>query len=175
MESAAPILVWHDLYAMLGTSSAALIGLIFVATSLHLADVVHNRAFRVRAYHGTLYLLTLLVEAVLILVPQPLPVLGAELSALNLIGLWLPLSTTYSYYYRDKGASYRAGMMISRTLTYSAAYLVGVFGGIALFINVAWGMYLITASYTALLVTVVLSTWSVMLGIGQTERAENDK
>jgi len=83
MENTDPIRVWHALNAMLGGSSAALIGLILVATSLHLADVVSNRAFRVRAYHGPLYLLTLLVEAVLILVPQPIVVLGAQLCALN--------------------------------------------------------------------------------------------
>jgi hypothetical protein len=31
----------------------------------------------------------LLVVAVLILVPQPLPFLGAELMVLNLVGLWI--------------------------------------------------------------------------------------
>ena len=45
MESAEPIQVWHDLYVMLGTSSAALLGLIFVATSLHLDEIVNNPAF----------------------------------------------------------------------------------------------------------------------------------
>jgi hypothetical protein len=119
MESADPIQAWHDLYVMLGTSSAALIGLIFVATSLHLGDVLNIRAFRARAYHATLYLLTLLVEAVLILVPQPVPVLGAQLCALNLVGLWFPLSTAYNYYYRDRAGSHRAGLLMSRTITYS--------------------------------------------------------
>jgi archaellum component FlaG (FlaF/FlaG flagellin family) len=50
-----------------------------VATSFHLGDVVNNPGFRVRSYNQTLYLLTLLVEAVLILVPQPVPFLGVEL------------------------------------------------------------------------------------------------
>jgi hypothetical protein len=59
---------WHDLYVMLGTSAAALIGLFFIATSLHIAEVVSNPVFRVRAYYGTLYLLTLLIQAILILV-----------------------------------------------------------------------------------------------------------
>jgi hypothetical protein len=86
------IRAWHDLYVMLGTSSAALVGLLFVATSLHLGEVASNPAFRVRAYHLTLYLLTLVVEAVVVLVPQPVPFLGAELFALNLVGLMLPLA-----------------------------------------------------------------------------------
>ena len=68
------IKAWHDLYVMLGTSSAALIGLLFVATSLHLGEVVSNPGFRVRSYNQTVYLLTLVVEAVLILVPQPVTV-----------------------------------------------------------------------------------------------------
>jgi hypothetical protein len=173
MESAGPIQAWHDLYVMLGTSSAALIGLIFVATSLHLGDVLNIRAFRARAYHATLYLLTLLVEAVLILVPQPIPVLGAQLCALNLVGLWFPLTTAYSYFYRDRAGSHRAGLMMSRTVTYSAAYLLGLTGGIALLASYHWGMYLITASYTTILVTVVLGTWAVMLGIGQAQRGED--
>jgi hypothetical protein len=173
MESAGPIQAWHDLYVMLGTSSAALIGLIFVATSLHLGDVLNIRAFRARAYHATLYLLTLLVEAVLILVPQPIPILGAQLGVLNLVGLWFPLTTAYNYFYRDMAGSHRAGLMISRSITYSAAYLLGISGGIALFASYDWGMYLITASYTMILVTVVLGTWAVMLGIGQAPRGED--
>jgi hypothetical protein len=59
MEDAHLPELWRDLYVMLGTSSAALIGLLFVVTSLHLDDVVKNPVFRVRAYNGTLYLLIL--------------------------------------------------------------------------------------------------------------------
>jgi hypothetical protein len=84
-ESVDLIHAWHDLYVMLGTSSAALIGLLFIATSIHLGEVV-SPGFRVRSYNQTLYLLTLLVEAILILVPQPVSFLGAELMALNLVG-----------------------------------------------------------------------------------------
>jgi hypothetical protein len=175
MESAEPIQLWHDLYVMLGTSSAALIGLIFVATSLHLDEVVNNPAFRVRAHNGTLYLLTLLVEAVLILVPQPIPVLGAQLCALNLVGLWFPLSTAYYYYYKHEAESHRGGLMRLRSATYSVAYMLGIAGGITLFESTRWGMYLVTASYTMLLVGVVWNTWSIMLGIGQTEKAEKDR
>ena len=97
-ESVDLIDAWHDLYVMLGTSSAALIGLLFIATSIHLGEVVSNPGFRVRSYNQTLYLLTLLVEAVLILVPQPVPFLGAELMVLNLVGLWFPISTSYTFF-----------------------------------------------------------------------------
>ena len=174
-ESVDLIDAWHDLYVMLGTSSAALIGLLFVAMSLHLGEVVSNPGFRVRSYNQTLYLLTLLVEAVLILVPQPVPFLGAELMVLNLVGLWFPISTSYTFIYKHRDNSHRGGMKMSRAIPLSVAYLLGIAGGIALIQGSRWGMYIITVSYTTLLVTVVLGTWSIMLGLEQRELALEQK
>ena len=160
---------WHDLYVMLGTSSAALIGLLFIATSIHLGEVVSNPGFRVRSYNQTLYLLTLLVEAVLILVPQPVPILGVELVVLNIVGLWFPISTSYTFIYKHRDDRHRGGMKISRAIPLSVAYLLGIAGGIALIQSSHWGMYTVTVSYTTLLVTVVLGAWSTMLGMEQRE------
>jgi hypothetical protein len=87
---------------MLGGSAAALIGLLFIATSLNLDEVVRNPAFRICSYNQTIYLLTLLVQAVLILIPQPIPLLGAELIVLNLVGLWFPIRTYYNFFYKTK-------------------------------------------------------------------------
>ena len=109
-ESVDLIDAWHDLYVMLGTSSAALIGLLFIATSIHLGEVVSNPGFRVRSYNQTLYLLTLLVEAIFILVPQPVSLLGAELMALNLVGPWIALSTSYTFIYKHRDDRHRGGM-----------------------------------------------------------------
>jgi len=171
-ESLDLIDAWHDLYVMLGTSSAALIGLLFIATSIHLDEVVSNPGFRVRSYNQTLYLLTLLVEAVLILVPQSVPFLGAELMVLNLVGLWFPINTTYTFIYKHRDNSHRGGMKISRAIPLSVAYLLGIAGGIALIQGSHWGMYILTVSYTTLLVTVVLGAWSTMLGMEQRQSAE---
>jgi hypothetical protein len=170
-ESVDLIAAWHDLYVMLGTSSAALIGLLFIATSIHLSDVVSNPGFRVRSYNQTLYLLTLLVEAILILVPQPVWFLGAELMALNLVGLWIALSTSYTFIYKHRDDSHRGGMKMSRAIPLTVAYLLGIAGGITLIQGSRWGMYIVTVSYTTLLVTVVLGAWSTMVGIEQRQLA----
>jgi hypothetical protein len=174
-ESAGLIDAWRDLYVMLGTSAAALIGLLFIATSIHLGEVVSNPGFRVRSYNQTLYLLTLLVEAVLILVPQPVPFLGAELMVLNLVGLWFTISTSYTFLYKLRDDSHRGGMKMSRALTLSGAYLLGIAGGIALIQSSHWGMYIVTISYTTLLATVVLGAWSTMLGIEQRQLAAEQR
>ena len=166
-ESVDLIDAWQNLYVMLGTSSAALIGLLFIATSIHLGEVVSNPGFRVRSYNQTLYLLTLLVEAIFILVPQPVSFLGAELMALNLVGLWIALSTSYTFIYKHRDDRHRGGMKMSRAIPLTVAYLLGIAGGITLIQSSRWGMYIVTVSYTTLLVTVVLGAWSTMVGIEQ--------
>jgi hypothetical protein len=83
----------------------------------------------VRAYYGTLHLLTLLVQAILILIPQPMHLLGVELCVVNLIGLALPLSNVYRYFCRNTDVGRRGGLMIYRAATYGASYLVGLAGG----------------------------------------------
>jgi hypothetical protein len=101
--------LWRDLYVMLGTSSAALIGLLFIVTSLHLDEVVNNPALRLRARNNTIHLVAMLVETMLILTPQPMPILGAELAAINLLALQLPLSFAYKYFYKDRKTGKRGG------------------------------------------------------------------
>ena len=69
---------WRDLYVMLGTTAGALIGLLFVAMSLHLDLMVSNPIFRLRARNNTIHLLIMLVQAGLLLAPQPEALLGIE-------------------------------------------------------------------------------------------------
>ena len=75
METAYQPELWRDLFVVLGSSSAALIGLLFIATSLHLDEIVSNPVLRRRAYNNTRYLLIVFVEAALLLLPQPILVL----------------------------------------------------------------------------------------------------
>jgi hypothetical protein len=107
------------------------------------------------------------VEAIFILVPQPVSLLGAELMALNLVGLWIALSTSYTFIYKHRDDRHRGGMKMSRAIPLTVAYLLGIAGGITLIQGSRWGMYIVTVSYTTLLVTVVLGAWSTMVGIEQ--------
>lgn len=163
---------WHDLYVMLGSSSAALLGLMFVATSLHLEDVVRNPVFGRRARNMTLHLLALLVEAAAILTPQPTTMVGAEVIVINLLGLWLPLEFAYRAMLAGKKMARHGGWAIHRNLAYTAGYLLGVAGGAVLIGLGQWGLYLVTASYILLLVFVVMNAWAILLGLGLAERVK---
>ena len=164
MESAYQPELWRDLYVMLGTSSAGLIGLLFIASSLHLDDM-KNEVFRLRASNNTLCLLIMLIQAAVILVPQPTVMLGLELTVSNLLGLMIPLSFTYKVHLKNKSVGSRGGYSIYRAVGYMGGYLLGVGGGIALINLSYWGMYLVTVSYVGVLAAVIWNAWIIMFGL----------
>src|SRR5665213_3239736 len=92
--------VWRDLFVMVGTAAATLVGLLFVVMSLHI-NAIRNRpddnlsATIHAARNNTFHLLTVLVTAAVVLAPQPPSVLGAELVAIHLFGLRLPIIFIY--------------------------------------------------------------------------------
>ncbi len=160
--------LWRDLYVMLGTSSAALIGLLFVVTSFHLDEIMRNPVHRIRARNMTLHLLVLLVEATLILTPQRMAFLGAELCAINLCALPLPLVFVYHYFFQRKATGKRGAYSIYRGFLNISGYLLGIAAGASLLVQSTWGMYLITASFVVFLVSAILNAWTIMSVVGQT-------
>ena len=169
MESAYRPELWRDLYVMLGTSSAGLIGLLFIASSLHLDDM-KNEVFRLRASNNTLCLLVMLIQAAAILVPQSTAALGIELTASNLLGLMIPLSFTYKVHFKNKSDGSRGGYSIYRAVGYMGGYLLGVAGGVALVSQLRWGMYLVTISYLGVLTAVIWNAWIIMFGLRRTAK-----
>ena len=160
---------WHEFYLMLGTSSAALIGLLFVATSLHLAEIANEEIYRLRAQYTTLILLSTLLLATAVLVPQPMRLLGVELLAISLWGFSFPL-TLLSRAVKIPGARGRGGFSIRRAGIFIAGYLVGIVGAGAVAAGREWGMYGVTMSYTILLIISIWNGWMIMQGIGRGER-----
>jgi hypothetical protein len=158
---------WRDLYVMLGTSSAALIGLLFVATSLHLDQIVNNNVFQTRSRNVILHLIVTLVQAAAILTPQPAAFLGAELVAANVFGIWLPLSFAYKIFFRGGDKRRKGGFSPYRAMGYIAGYLVGIAGGAVLIAQSNWGLYLVTASYVHFLIVAIWYAWVIMLSVGQ--------
>jgi hypothetical protein len=174
MEHATKFGSWGELYVMLGTSSAALIGLLFVATSLHLAEIVSNAIYRTLARSSSIYLLITLVEAACILTPQPLHALGFEIVVINLVGLWFVGRNFYNFF-NHPDISQHGGLRVYRGLVFVIAFLAGSAGGFAVFANQIWALYLVTASYVVVVVAAALTAWAVMLGIGHGETKEKSR
>jgi len=160
---------WSELYLMLGSSSAALIGLLFVATSLHLAEIANEDIYRLRAQYTMLSLLSLLLQGTAVLIPQPITVLGVELLAVNLWGLSFPIPML-SKAIKIPSSRGRGGFSVRRAGVFMAAYLVGVIGAGAVATGREWGMYGVSMSYAILLAVSIWNGWMIMQGIGRLER-----
>ena len=152
---------------MLGTSSAALIGLLFVATSLHLREIANRDIYRLRAQYTILILLGTLLVGTAVLMPQPLQVLGLELVVIHCWGLSFPI-ILLAKAVKIAGAR-RGGFSVHRAEFFIAAYLFGIIGAAVVAANREWGMYAITASYAGLLFASIWNGWMIMLGIGRGE------
>jgi len=160
---------WNELYLMLGTSSAALIGLLFVATSLHLAEIANEEIYRLRAEYTLLILLSTLVQSAAVLMPQSMKILGLELLAVNLWGLSFPV-TLLSKAVKIPGARGRGGFSVRRGTIFIVGYVIGIIGAGAVAAGREWGMYGVTVSYTLLLVISIWNGWMIMQGIGRGEK-----
>jgi hypothetical protein len=171
MSHPANIGSWGELYVMLGTSSAALIGLLFVATSLHVEEIVNNTIYRTLARSSSIYLLATLAEAACVLAPQPAHTLGIEIAVLNLVAL-VVVSRNFFYFLNHPDVSQQGGLRIYRGLTFIVAFLTGIAGGVALIAGKDWALYPVSASYVVVIVAVALTAWSVMLGVGHEGKKE---
>jgi hypothetical protein len=174
MEHVARLGSWGELYVMLGTSSAALIGLLFVATSLHVEEIVNNTIYRTLARSSSIYLLATLAEAACVLTPQPEYALGIEIAALNLFAL-VVVGRNFYYFLNHPDVSQHGGLRIYRGLTFVVAFLTGIAGGAVLLAGKGWALYLVTASYVVVIVAVALTAWAIMLGVGHGEKKQKNE
>jgi hypothetical protein len=161
---------WRDLFVMIGTAAGALVGLLFVVISLHIERIIERSDANMRitvdgARNNTYHLLNVLVEAAVVLAPQPPLAMGIELIALNLYGLRLPLRTIANYIGQGVTISERGGFPMRLVLTIICAYLLGAAGGLAVAAHVEWALYLVALSCMIKLVRTVLTAWMLMFGM----------
>ena len=168
---------WRDVFVMIGSSAGALVGLLFIVVSLHFDRISELSDSNMRvtiqgARYNTLHLLTVLVEAVAVLLPQPLILLGAELVAINLFGLRLPFTIVRNYYDKHITISHRGGFPTALIVTVIAAYLLGAAGGAVLMRGLEWGLYAIALSCLIKIVRSVLTAWMLIFSQSHAQKTK---
>ncbi len=173
---AATLESWHDFYLTIGTASASLIGLLFVALSINL-DVVtaegreELRVFAEQAFNS--FTITLLMSVVF-LVPED----GA-----SIIGI--------SYVFLAAGAGFRLlrrgpavwrgrkrggmGEAIFWRFGLPAAAAIGLLAsGVALMMDQPNALYWLVPVVLVLLLSAARSSWDLLVEAGQIRRSETD-
>jgi len=80
---------WQNFYIMIGTANAAITGLLFVALSLHLKQILAHAVYKPRAIVVLVILTTQIVISAIVLAPQPRALMGWEILILNVFFLAL--------------------------------------------------------------------------------------
>jgi hypothetical protein len=159
---------WRELYVMLGGAAAALIGLLFVAVSLHVNTFAAESAapLRALALHTLLGYLSLLLLAICLLIPQQSAGrLGLELALLSIVGLgWLPLFVARVVRHGGAWASARTAWL--RTFLAWGLTMVGLIAsGTGVAVSGATALDWLPLVAVALLLGAVLTSWDLLLRV----------
>jgi hypothetical protein len=164
---------WHEFYLMAGTAAVTLVGLLFVALSLHLDTLLHDsRAHLVAHARQTLLSFTyVLFVSLLFLAPgTPVRVLGGTLVAFTVVmgGITMRMSggSMLRSGARDMDALYRR-----RTLTMLLGYVIcGVCGAMMAFTRNPYIAHFMIGGIFALLGNAAGASWDLLVQVGRIKR-----
>jgi len=163
---------WHDFYITMGTASASLIGLLFVALSFNLDSVIADsrddlRAFAEQAFNSFSWVLLI---AVFFLIPEQSPAF--------LGGIYLLLGVLASYrllrraptVWRGRRRDRLGEAVFWRFVLPVAAVLGLVAAGIGLMVGQLSALYWLVAVIIGLLMSAARSSWDLLVKVGEARR-----
>jgi hypothetical protein len=164
---------WHDFYITMGTASASLIGLLFVALSLNLDAITGDaredlRAFAEQAFNS---FSTVLLIAVFFLIPQHgQSILGDLYLLLGAIAGYRLLRRAPAVL-RGKRRDRLGTTVFWRFLLPAAALLGLIAAGVGLILDKPDALYWLVAVIIGLLMSAARSSWDLLVKVGEERRA----
>ncbi len=157
---------WGNFFIAEAGASAALAGLIFVAVSINLNRIISFPRLVGRAFQTLILLLTILITASLMLVPDvPDNALGAEMLTVGLC-VWLLLVGLDVRNLRATDAQYRRAYALNIVLS-QLATLPYLIAGIAIMTNGLGGLYLLVPGVIFSLIKAILDSWVLLIEINR--------
>ena len=157
---------WHDYFIMVGGGSAALTGLVFVAMTLHLDEIIGNPVHRHRAR-------TILAGLIAVFIRCGLVLMGGQnhqAVALELIAVLTVVEVILYTSIRQAMSSADRGVLL-RTLGSFACLLLEEAGAIVLFFGNTWGLYAVGLGMMSSFIFIVTGAWLLLVGVGTQEVA----
>jgi modulator of FtsH protease len=145
---------WQNFYLMLGGANAALTGLVFVALSIHLKEVLEHPTLRPRAVITLAVLTTQIVIAAIVLIPQATQLIGLEIFGVNATFLAIDVRQVRSF-------SLSTARLVS--LAIRAIYISSA---ITLMLGIGGGFYLLALAVIVTLGRTMINAWALLTAIG---------
>ncbi len=155
---------WQDYFIMVGGGSAALTGLVFVAMTLHLDEIIGNPVHRHRAR-------TILAGLTAVFIRCGLVLMGGQNDravALELIAVLTVVEVILYTSIRQAMSSADRGVLL-RTLGSFACLLLEEAGAIVLFFGNTWGLYAVGLGMMSSFIFIVTGAWLLLVGVGTQE------
>ncbi|MDQ1254511.1 MAG: hypothetical protein QG646_3772 [Euryarchaeota archaeon] len=169
------LLGWQNFYMLAGTAAASLIGLLFIAVSMHIDTIVSlQKTDAVRALADQTFrnLIIILSFAFIFTIPNPTPQgTGISLLFLGLLGFWRTIWLWTKFYRISKIHILKAEqlmrqLLIPNTICYLA--LIGI--SISLFqgsVDILRWMVLVVIYLT---IAALISAWTLMVLLAEAKR-----
>ena len=157
---------WTDFFILVGTGSATLAGLVFVALTINLRGVAHDATHRYRAINMlTGFASIFLISALALMGHQPPTAVGVE---------WLVVAAlaaainTYGFVQAFRLRSSLYALTLIRIVGGSLCYLGQLVGAAMLIEGITAGIYVSAISTIATFVYLISGSWLLILGTIQT-------
>jgi len=165
MTEALDLEPWHDLMVATVGAMAALTGLLFVAISINVDMIIHERRLPGRAAATLVMLVMLLLAGVLVLIPdQPSSILGAEIGVL---GVLVTILCAFALRPRQESKGrlntyfYRYFPLMTMLVPCVALLVAGV----STIAQVGGGLYWLAAAFVTGTMACTLNAWVLLIEI----------
>ena len=160
------LVLWHDFNVSLVTASAGLLGLLFVALTLHVRTLSASRNAELRAVARTIFLGYVLNLGIgfLALMPQSLSAFGLEILVIVLAAT-VPFGAAARSGLRATGVGYDRKVTVWQFLAGFALFIVSIAAAIGVSIGEASALYVIGGIAVLSLLWGVFNTWELIFRV----------
>jgi hypothetical protein len=157
---------WNDFFVLVGTGSATLAGLVFVAMTINLKGVAKDATHRYRAINMLSGFTSIfIVSALALMGNQTHRALGMEWFLVSLLAAAIN-TNGYVQAFKQHGSLY--ALSPSRMLGGSACYLGQILGSLILFSGSVTGLYIAAVALVINFYFLVSGSWLLIVGTLQT-------
>lgn len=155
---------WSDFAVATAGASAALAGLIIVAISVNIKEIIRGSSLPARAIATIAAVMVILVSATVLLVPgQPALLLGLELVLFAACALGFQVNAAVRMLSTAEGAS--LGNKVASTALGVIPVLAVLIGGIVIAAGSPAGLGLLAAGFVAIFVVSTVNAWVLLVEI----------